>query len=35
VTSRAEIDHDDHARGMFERIRADYQRWENQQRRAG
>lgn len=35
VGSRAEIDHSDTARAMFERIVADYQRWERQQRRAG
>lgn len=28
VKSRAEIDHSDRAREMFERIVADYQRWE-------
>ncbi len=35
VVSRAEIDHDAHAREMLNRIVADYQRWERQQRRAG
>lgn len=35
VDSRAEIDHDDRAREMLDRIVADYQRWERQQRRAG
>lgn len=35
VVSRAEIDHDDQARAMLERIVADYQRWERQQRSAG
>ncbi|KGE78259.1 hypothetical protein FP66_04480 [Halomonas salina] len=34
VGSRAEIDHDDEARAMLDRIVADYQRWERQQRRA-
>lgn len=33
VKSRAEIDHSDTARGMLDRIVADYQRWERQQRR--
>jgi len=28
VKSRAEIDHNDHAREMLDRIVADYQRWE-------
>lgn len=31
VTSRAEIDHDDRARQMLDRIVADYQRWERKQ----
>lgn len=35
VASRAAIDHDDAARQMLDRIVADYQRWERQQRRAG
>ncbi|MDT0499690.1 MULTISPECIES: hypothetical protein [unclassified Halomonas] len=35
VTSRAGIDHCDRARGMLDRIVADYQRWERGQRRAG
>lgn len=34
VGSRAEIDHSDEARAMLDRIVADYQRWERQQRRA-
>ncbi|NIC05242.1 hypothetical protein [Billgrantia bachuensis] len=34
VASRAEIDHSDTARAMLDRIVADYQRWERQQRRA-
>ena len=33
VTSRAEIDHNDRARQMLDRIVADYQRWERMQRR--
>lgn len=32
VTSRAEIDHSETARAMLDRIVADYQRWERQQR---
>lgn len=32
VASRAEIDHCERALGMLERIVADYQRWERQQR---
>lgn len=35
VESRAEIDHNDAARVMLDRIIADYQRWERQQRVAG
>ncbi|RTR01959.1 hypothetical protein [Halomonas nitroreducens] len=35
VASRAEIDHSASARAMLDRIVADYQRWERQQRRAG
>ncbi len=35
VRSRAEIDHRDTARAMLDRVVADYQRWERQQRRAG
>ncbi|SDF72260.1 hypothetical protein SAMN05216571_101387 [Onishia taeanensis] len=31
VSSRAEIDHNDRARAMLDRIAADYQRWERQQ----
>lgn len=33
VGSRAEIDHNGAARAMLDRIVADYQRWERQQRR--
>lgn len=32
IQSRAELDHNDTARAMLERIVADYQRWERQQR---
>lgn len=32
IKSRAELDHNDKARAMLERIVADYQRWERQQR---
>ena len=32
VVSRAEIDHDEQAWQMLDRIVADYQRWERQQR---
>lgn len=32
IQSRAELDHNDQARAMMERIVADYQRWERQQR---
>lgn len=32
VESRAEIDHNDEARAMLERIVADYSKWERQQR---
>ncbi|GHA85273.1 hypothetical protein [Modicisalibacter luteus] len=35
VKSRAEIDYNDRARAMLDRIVADYQRWERAQRRAG
>lgn len=35
IISRAEIDHNDGARQMLDRIVADYQRWERQQRRVG
>ncbi|SDL78225.1 hypothetical protein SAMN05661010_02537 [Modicisalibacter muralis] len=35
VSSRAEIDHNDRARAMLDRIVADYQRWERQQGRVG
>lgn len=34
VKSRAESDHNDTARAMLDRIVADYQRWERQQRSA-
>ena len=32
IESRAELDHKDEARAMLERVIADYQRWERQQR---
>ena len=32
MESRAEIDHNDEARAMLERIVADYSKWERQQR---
>ena len=32
IQSRAELDHNDMARAMLERIVADYQHWERQQR---
>lgn len=32
IQSRAELDHNDQARSMLERVIADYQRWERQQR---
>ena len=32
IQSRAELDHNDDARAMLERIVADYQRWERQER---
>lgn len=32
IESRAELDHDDDARAMLERIVADYSKWERQQR---
>lgn len=35
VESRAEIDHNESARVMLDKIIADYQRWERQQRMAG
>ena len=35
VESRAEIDHNDAARAMLDKIIADYQHWERQQRVAG
>lgn len=35
VESRAEIDHNDSAKAMLDRIVHDYQRWERQQRMAG
>lgn len=31
IQSRAELDHNEEARAMLERIVADYQRWERQQ----
>ncbi|MFI0474660.1 hypothetical protein ACGLWX_18275 [Halomonas sp. HMF6819] len=35
VESRAEIDHNDDARGMLDRIVADYSNWERGQRQRG
>lgn len=35
VTTRAQLDHNEQARAMLDRIVADYQRWERQQRRTG
>lgn len=35
VQSRAEIDHNDAAREMLDRIMADYSKWERQQRQRG
>lgn len=35
VKSRAEIDHNDVARAMLDRIIADYSKWERQQRQRG
>lgn len=35
VESRAEIDHNDDARAMLDRIMADYSKWERQQRQRG
>ncbi|UQI41908.1 hypothetical protein [Vreelandella venusta] len=32
VKSRAELDHNDEARAMLDRIMADYSKWERQQR---
>jgi hypothetical protein len=32
IQSRAELDHNDEARAMLERIVADYSKWERQQR---
>lgn len=32
IQSRAELDHNEEARGMLERIMADYSKWERQQR---
>ncbi|MCB8889951.1 hypothetical protein [Vreelandella malpeensis] len=32
IESRAELDHNDEARAMLDRIVSDYQRWERQQR---
>jgi len=32
ITSRAELDHNDEARAMLDRIMADYSKWERQQR---
>lgn len=35
VQSRAEIDHDDDARAMLDKIVTDYSKWERQQRQRG